>query len=75
MLNIQKHKDIMVRVLKDIYMDNTLGPLLGFKGGTAAMLCYELNRFSVDWNSNGIARTVRNSKNRSCYTVLATPMR
>lgn len=48
MLNIEKHKGILVRVLKDIYTDNTLGPTLGFKGGTAALLFYELNRFSVD---------------------------
>ena len=48
MLNIEKHKGILIRILKDIYTDNTLGPVLGFKGGTAAMLFYELNRFSVD---------------------------
>ena len=48
MLNIEKHKNILIRILKDIYTDNTLGPLLGFKGGTAALLFYELNRFSVD---------------------------
>ena len=48
MINIEKHKNIMVRILKDIYMDNTLGPILGFKGGTAVLLFYELNRFSVD---------------------------
>ena len=34
--------------LKDIYSDTTLGPLLGFKGGTAAFLFYNLGRFSVD---------------------------
>jgi len=48
MLNIEKHKSIFIKILKDIYTDNTLGPLLGFKGGTAALLFYELNRFSVD---------------------------
>ncbi|OGQ45674.1 MAG: hypothetical protein A3H42_00035 [Deltaproteobacteria bacterium RIFCSPLOWO2_02_FULL_46_8] len=48
MLNIEKHKDLLVKILKDIYTDNTLGPVLGFKGGTAALLFYELNRFSVD---------------------------
>jgi len=48
MLNIENHKNILVKILKDIYTDNTLGPLLGFKGGTAALLFYELNRFSVD---------------------------
>lgn len=48
MLNPEKHKGILVRILKDIYTDNTLGTFLGFKGGTAAMLFYGLNRFSVD---------------------------
>ena len=47
-LNIAKHKNIFVKILKDIYSDSTIGPLLGFKGGTAAMLFYELDRFSVD---------------------------
>lgn len=48
MLRIEKHKGILIRILKDIYTDNTLGPILGFKGGTAAMLFYGLNRFSID---------------------------
>lgn len=47
-LNIATHKSILVKVLKDIYTDPTLGPLLGFKGGTAAYLFYNLGRFSVD---------------------------
>jgi len=47
-LNIDKHKSIFIKILKNIYTDNSLGPLLGFKGGTAAYLFYELNRFSVD---------------------------
>ncbi len=48
MLNIEKHKGVLIRILKDIYTDNTLGPVLGFKGGTAALLFYDLSRFSVD---------------------------
>jgi predicted nucleotidyltransferase component of viral defense system len=38
----------MIKILKDIYSDSTIGPILGFKGGTAALLFYGLNRFSVD---------------------------
>ncbi|EKD46392.1 MAG: hypothetical protein ACD_67C00250G0003 [uncultured bacterium] len=38
----------MLQILKDIYADTTIGPVLGFKGGTAAYLFYDLNRFSVD---------------------------
>ena len=37
-----------IKILKDIYTDNTIGPVLGFKGGTAAFLFYKLKRFSVD---------------------------
>lgn len=42
------HKNILLRILKDIYTDTTAGPFLGFKGGTAAYLFYSLDRFSVD---------------------------
>lgn len=42
----------MTQVLKDIYKDKTLGPILGFKGGTAAFLFYDLPRFSVDLDFN-----------------------
>jgi len=48
MFNWQKHKIIMVRILKDIYQDILISPFLGFKGGTACHLFYELNRHSVD---------------------------
>jgi predicted nucleotidyltransferase component of viral defense system len=47
-LDAVKHKNILIKILKDIYADSTVGPLLGFKGGTAAFLFYDLNRFSVD---------------------------
>lgn len=48
MLDIKKHKTILLQMLKEIYSDSTLGPVLGFKGGTAAYLFYDLPRFSVD---------------------------
>lgn len=48
MLNIDKHKNILLRILKDVYADGMLGSTLGFKGGTAAYLFYNLSRFSVD---------------------------
>lgn len=47
-LDTTKHKNILVKILKDIFTDHALGPVLGFKGGTAAYLFYNLNRFSVD---------------------------
>jgi predicted nucleotidyltransferase component of viral defense system len=48
MLNREKHQLIMGNILKDIYTDITISPLLGFKGGTCAYFFYKLPRFSVD---------------------------
>lgn len=48
MLNKEKHQLIMGQILRDIYSDNDLISLLGFKGGTCAYLFYDLPRFSVD---------------------------
>ena len=48
MLNKEKHQLAMARILKDIYSDIALASLLGFKGGTAANIFYDLPRFSVD---------------------------
>lgn len=47
-LDYAKHKNILLQILKDIYSDTSLSPYLGFKGGTAALLFYGLNRNSVD---------------------------
>ncbi len=38
----------MGRILKDIYQDAFLAPVLGFKGGSCAYLIYDFPRFSVD---------------------------
>ena len=40
----------MGRILRDIYSNTSIAPLLGFKGGTCAYLFYNLTRFSVDLN-------------------------
>src|SRR3989344_3230712 len=47
-LDYAKHKNILLQILKDVYLDTTIAPHLGFKGGTAALLFYDLNRDSVD---------------------------
>jgi predicted nucleotidyltransferase component of viral defense system len=47
-LEIVTHKSILLHILKDIYSDQIIGLSLGFKGGTAAYLFYDLCRFSVD---------------------------
>ncbi len=47
-LDFSKHKNILLQILKDIYSDTSIAPYLGFKGGTAAMMFYDLPRHSVD---------------------------
>lgn len=47
-IDISTHKTILFRILKEIYSDTSIAPFLGFKGGTAALMFYGLDRFSVD---------------------------
>jgi len=47
-MDITKHKLNLTNILLDIYKDSLLSKSLGFKGGTAALLFYNLPRFSVD---------------------------
>lgn len=47
-LDYQKHKNILLQILKDIFSDTSISPYLGFKGGTAALMFYGLDRDSVD---------------------------
>ncbi|EKE22078.1 MAG: hypothetical protein ACD_7C00062G0004 [uncultured bacterium] len=47
-MDFAKHKNILLQILKDIFSDTTISPYLGFKGGTAALMFYDLNRSSVD---------------------------
>jgi len=42
------HKSLLMRILKEIYADELMSQVLGFKGGTALFLFYELSRYSVD---------------------------
>lgn len=52
MLDLNKHRFLLVQILKDIYSDIDLANSLGFKGGTALMLFYKLPRYSVDLDFN-----------------------
>lgn len=54
-LEITKHKTNLTNILIDIYKDSLLGSVLGFKGGTAALLFYDLPRFSVDLDFDLVA--------------------
>jgi predicted nucleotidyltransferase component of viral defense system len=48
MIDAAQHKNILIKILKDIFTDSSLNAVLGFKGGTAAFLFYNLSRLSVD---------------------------
>lgn len=48
MLTVDLYRSILVGILRNIYADPALRNILGFKGCTAAMLFYDLPRFSVD---------------------------
>ncbi len=52
MLNVQEHRLVLTRILKDIYSDFQLSSILGLKGGTALYYFYGLPRFSVDLDFN-----------------------
>jgi predicted nucleotidyltransferase component of viral defense system len=52
MLDLNKHRFLLVQLLKDIYSDIDLANSLGFKGGTALMLFYNLPRYSIDLDFN-----------------------
>lgn len=43
-----QHKNVLLQILKDIFSNPAIGPYVGFKGGTAVYLFYDLPRFSVD---------------------------
>jgi predicted nucleotidyltransferase component of viral defense system len=47
-LETTTHRNILLSILKDIYSNDEMNSALGFKGGTAAYLFYDLSRFSVD---------------------------
>lgn len=47
-LDSAQQKNILISILKEIYSHPELGPVLGFKGGTAGILFYNLDRFSAD---------------------------
>jgi len=62
MLNREKHQLIMGQILKDIYSDISIAPILGFKGGTCAYFFYNLPRFSVDLDFDLLVVTEENQR-------------
>jgi len=70
MLDLNKHKFFLVQILKDIYIDIELANCLGFKGGTALMLLYDLPRFSVDLDFNLLEREKQDITYKKIKTIL-----
>jgi hypothetical protein len=56
MLDKNQHEIILINILKDIYSDNFLASRLGFKGGTACYLFYDLDRCSTDLDFNFLGK-------------------
>jgi len=48
MLDINRHKVVLLQILREIYTDEELLAKVVFKGGTCLMLFYGLDRFSTD---------------------------
>lgn len=71
-LDTSTHKNILIRILKDIYTDATIGPFLGFKGGTAALLFYDLNRFSTDLDFDLLDLSKKDYIFNQLKTILST---
>jgi len=71
-LDVTKHKTHLTNILIDIYKDSSLAPLLGFKGGTAAMLFYKLPRFSVDLDFDLIPLLKENSEQLKNFVAEVT---
>jgi predicted nucleotidyltransferase component of viral defense system len=60
-LDTTVHKINLTNILIDIFKNSSLGPMLGFKGGTAALLFYNLPRFSVDLDFDLIVNLKKDS--------------
>jgi predicted nucleotidyltransferase component of viral defense system len=71
-LTIATHRSILIHILKDIYTNVEIGPILGFKGGTAAYLFYDLSRFSVDLDFDLLDSTKENVVFEKIKKILET---
>ena len=71
MLNPNLHRQTMLQILKDIYSDSSLGSYLGFKGGTAVYLLYNLPRFSVDLDFDLLDSTKEDFVFKKIQNILA----
>ena len=52
MKDINRHRTVLLNILKDVYQHPRLAAQLGFKGGTSLYFIYGLPRFSIDLDFN-----------------------
>lgn len=64
-----RHKNIMLRLLREIISNNLLTNSLVFKGGTYAALLGILNRFSVDLDFDLPDINIKNDVRDECYKI------
>jgi predicted nucleotidyltransferase component of viral defense system len=69
-MDSNKHRFYLTKILTDIYSDKELATCLGFKGGTALMLFYDLPRFSVDLDFDLLVKEKADSVYRKVKTLL-----
>lgn len=69
-LNVTVHKNILLHILQDIFTNSQISPYLGFKGGTALLLFYNLTRFSVDLDFDLLDKTKEDVVFEAIYTIL-----
>lgn len=67
-----KHKNILLQILKDIFSDTSIAPYLGFKGGTAALMFYDLPRNSVDLDLDLLDETKKDEVFEKIHTIVST---
>ncbi len=70
MYDSKKHNLFLNNILKDIYLDSELSNSLGFKGGTACYLFYELPRYSVDLDFNLLLPENKDTVFKRVYSIL-----
>jgi|WetSurMetagenome_2_1015567.scaffolds.fasta_scaffold03335_6 predicted nucleotidyltransferase component of viral defense system len=68
-MDTNKHKFMMMQILKDIFTDPLLSSCMAFKGGTSLMFFYQLPRFSVDLDFNLLDCTKQHSVFEKLKTI------
>lgn len=57
LIDAETHNTNLILILKAIFSEISIGPSLGFKGGTAARIFYGLDRYSVDLDFDLLSRS------------------